>query len=1032
MDSNLNITIRVSGRQAQAQIRAVSGEIKQLQAMVGKQMPTIAATSPWSPAVAKRQAAAAASAAQQAATAQARVVKQAATQSHRQMVAASKAQHAHQMAIWRQQQAQHKAHLASIHAQQAGANKKAITQQKAHAAQMKTMGGLTPLGFAANVSKSALINAGKNINWVGRQLTYNFTLPLALAGAGLFKFSMDLVKSRTQIRKVYGDIGDDVGMLDAELNALNTSFELLSSRFGVHQVEVLEIASAWAAAGSAGSGLAENVRATLETMVLGDIDAQEAVEGLIAIQAQWGFSTARTIESAVGPVSELTLQLSYLNAIENATGISTGGLIDVIQRAGGVARTSGASLRELAAMAAALVPATGDAAQAGTALRSMISALMSPTAQATEAMRLMGIVVTDESWMGAPITEKMRIMAAHFEDLSDAQQGVVSQFIATKWQVSRFDILMREIQNPLGFFNKALEVTADDTEALKIRQRELMEVLESHPKQWEIMLNVMRNTLADAFLPMIPAILSIVKFITQLVQAFQDLSPETQKWILIGLTLLAVLGPITSLLGSVLTLVGLLGSAFKSAITPIVWFIKKALWPLSKALAEAALGLLRFAATALISFLAAIGPIGWIIIGVIAAVVAAVLLILHTDVEDGIWNVVKAIGEALSYIPKFFVAAFTAVWDVIKAVAAAFWQLPQMFADVFMAVMRVIGRAVSAVVEALSYLNPFARHSPSLVDNVRAGVATILDEYAKLNRIPGMVMAATAALEAFSTATSAGGRSAREIELQKKADVVSTAIPQARPAANALVQQIIALEAELPGVAAEIRNQEFVVEAWTQALERADEQVEMLEKNLSRLEDEYNAIGDAIDAATSRIDELADTPIQGLQALEDQIFNNQHAQNLLNMELLEFEKRGLTLDSIRDKYAEMAGEIEVLRGTQAELRGAGAGSDILSWYDQQIESIQAQRGEMGEVEQTITDIERRLDDLDLEQRFLDLTRAINFDPLERQIERLTENITEMPFDEIVRQIREQQAIVAQLQPQYDALGAAVEREARRR
>ena len=146
------------------------------------------------------------------------------------------------------------------------------------------------------------------------------------------------------------------------------------------------------------------------------------------------------------------------------------------------------------------------------------------------------------------------------------------------------------------------------------------------------------------------------------------------------------------------------------------------------------------------------------------------------------------------------------------------------------------------------------------------------------------------------------------------------------------------------------------------------------------------------------------------------------------MELLEFERQGITLDSIADKYARMAGELEVLRGTQEELRGAGAGSDILGWYDDQIAAINAQKQEMTGIEATIQDIEDRLDALDLEGRFLELTKAINFDPLERQIDQIVNRMTEMPFAEIVRQILEQQAIVAALEPQYAALGDQVQRE----
>ena len=1077
--SDLNITIRVAGRQAQQQLRAVSGEIKKMQSMVGKQVPKLAApSSPWSPAIAKQQAKQAAAAATQAANAAARATKQAATQSHKllmaqnaaqarakkaaaaqaqaqakasaaatartakaaaaqaqrqaaaanraavaaakardraikqaatqahkQMIALQKAQHAHQMKVWKQQTAAHKAMMAKQVAATKAANKQMAASQAASAkakAGGAGLSGLTPLGFAARVSQSPLINAGKNINWVGRQLTYNFTLPLAVAGAGLMSFTMDVIKARTQISKVYGDIRDDPAMLRAELDALNTSFELLSSRFGVHQVEVLEIAAAWAAAGSAGAGLAENVRTTLETMILGDIDAQTAVEGLIAIQAQWGFSTQKTIETATGAVSEMTLHMAELNAIENATGISTEGLIQVIQRVGGSARTAGLDFRETGALAAALVPATGDAAQAGTALRSIIASLMSPTAAATEALKLMGITVTDPSWIGQDVMGRLRLMAEHFDGLSDSQKGVVSSVIATKWQVSRFDVLMREILNPLGYFQKSLDVTEKSTEALAIRNRELNEFLESSPKRWDIMTNVMRNSLSKAFLPLIPAILSIVSLITRMIKWFTDLSPATQKWILTVLVLIAILGPLASMLGSIFTLLGLVGSAFKFLAVPIWWLIKSALFPLIETLGLVAIAFVKTAATAVGTWIAGFMPL-WLAVAIVAAVVAAILLILNTDLEEEIWDIMKSIGRAFS-------------------------QLPKIIADVFIAVVKIIWRAMAQIVEALSYLNPFARHSPSLVDNVKEGVATILDEYAKFNQIPRLIGNAVAALQMFNLATRVQGRSFRERELQEMANEGAAGNPLIQAAGNALVQDIIRLEAALPGLAAEIRTQEYVVLAWERALKAADARVEAAEEGLRALEEQYSAVGDAIADAEARISDLARTPILGLQALEDQIFANQHAQNLLNMELLEFERQGIKIEELADKYAEMAGEIELLRGMQAELREAGAGSDVLAWYDQQIAAIQAQRGEMSEVEKTIKDIEDRLEALDLERRFLDLTKAINFDPLERQIDQIVNRLTEMPFDEIVGQILAQQALVAQLKPQYEALGAAVEAE----
>jgi len=998
MDSNLNITVRVAGRQAQAELRAVGREIKQVQSMIG-QTPTIHPTSKYSPAIAQRQARLAQTAAKQAAAAQTRILNQAWKRQTAQAKIASAQQTRILTQAWNRQQVAHKQNQNQIVQQQKAANARALAQQKAHEKRMAKLGGASPLGFAKNLGASSLVNAGKNINWVGRQLTYNFTLPLALAGGALFKFAMDNEKAMTGLRKLYGNVGDDTKVLKAETDALGKSFELMSSRFGIAQAEVIGVGASWAAVGAAGVAVAEGTRATIETAILGDIELAAATEALIAVQQQWGFSTMKNGEN----VSELTLALAQLNMIENVSGAAMQDLLEVNERAGGVARTAGLSIGELGALTAALVPATGSAAQAGTALRSIISSLQAPTKASQDILAEMGVTVSDPSWLGATAIEKIQMMAEEFNDLSDAQKTVVSSTVATKWQVSRFDIVMRDILDPLGKYHTAMTAIANDSDVLKQRERELGAVLDSNPKKFDILMNVMKNTLTSAFIPMIPAIMSLVGLISELATAFSELSPQTQTWIMTALAAIAVLGPLMSLLGSTMQLLGVFGSVIKGLGVSIGWLMSKALWPLVQVLGEVGLAIGTAVLGPLAAFIAANAAVIAAIVAVIAAIVGSIVLILKTDLEDRIW-------------------------DIIQSIAKAFWELPKAIGQALMAVLRVIGAVMTGIIEALSYLNPFARHSPSLVDNVKAGVATILDEYSKLRRIPSMVSSAANALTAFSTATDSKGQSFREIELQGKANRATAASPEAGASANNLVQQIMRLESTLPDLEREIAAQERVVDNWTQALKQADDQIAVMERSLSTLEAQYDSIGDAINAANDKIGSLVDTPIQGLGALEDQIFANTHAQNLLNMELLEFERRGVSLDSIRDKYAEMAGEVETLRGTQAELRNAGAGSDILSWYDDQISAIGEQKKEMGAVEDQIEAIQGKLDALDLEQRFLELTKAINFDPLERQIDKIANRMVEMPFDEIVRQIREQQGIVDALAPQYEEIGNQVERE----
>src|SRR5690606_2321304 len=126
---------------------------------------------------------------------------------------------------------------------------------------------------------------GKNLQWTGRQLEFTFTLPLVLAGAAATKWALDNERAMTGVRKVYGDGTESAKQLRDETDARARSFELLSSRFGMNQAEVIDIGANWAQAGSAGVALAKATRLTMEAMILGQMDAAQATEGLIAVQA---------------------------------------------------------------------------------------------------------------------------------------------------------------------------------------------------------------------------------------------------------------------------------------------------------------------------------------------------------------------------------------------------------------------------------------------------------------------------------------------------------------------------------------------------------------------------------------------------------------------------------------------------------------------------------------------------------------------------------------------------------------------------
>lgn len=1007
---------------------------------------------------------------------------------------------------------------------------------------------------------------GKNMQWVGRQLEFNFTLPLVYAGYQATKWALQNEKASIQVKKVYGDLSFSQERINSETAALSKSFELLSNRFGVNQKEVIDVAAAWASAGSAGRGLAENTRATMEAMIIGDMEAAEATEALISIMSAYRISSKKGADGT----SELGAVLADLNIIENQTSIRFSGLIDVLQRAGGSAAQAGVDIRHLSAMAAALVPTTGSAAQAGNSLRTMISRLQAPTRDTIDVLEKMGISVMSNEWLGKTATQKIEFMADKFLKLSSANQTLVSSVVASRWQVNRFARLMEDIGSKTGYYQKALDATSDTAKAngditrqQAVYWRELSTVLDSNPKKFEILTNTIKNSLTSAILPLLPAISSVISSISIMATQFSELDPQTRKYIVFGLAFLAITGPIVRLTGAWVLLLSQVGKGFFYAGKGLVWFVRNAsvgifkllqmmlgnliggstVWTTTWGKAEMGrvqatnmanqaiiisnetaagasagaagaagsawvrsawaawvawnafldsfgIGMGAAAATAAGSqaaIPAAAAPMAALTAGIwtsevttvattqaigmgaaassqalvpIAAAGAAsatvsiwaraltvmralftrVGVILMTAVEGAVASVAMALGIPFWTAAAIIAAAVAAIIvildddlrqnaiDIFQAIGRGIVALPRIFGDALAAVARVVAGWIRQIVDLLSYLNPFQRHSPSLVDSVRAGVATILDHYSSLKRIGPMLMGAARAHEAFNAAVAATQAGFAATERGRQREVVAEVAPHAVPSFDALGGQVDALKSVLPGMAAIIDAQNTVTARWQETVDRLNASLERETAVLDDLQAQLSAVESAMDEAQTALTDLGNVNLPGMQAMEDQIFANEQAQKQLRLEILRMEEAGQSVDSLRDKMAALAGWIELLGGEREDLRLAGAGSDVLAVYDQEIAALEAQRQAMQEQGDAVADIEKSLADLQRQAEILDLEKSLSFDGPLREIDQMIDGLNEMPFDDIVAEIQKQKSILATLQPQYDTLTAAVKRQ----
>ena len=838
---------------------------------------------------------------------------------------------------------------------------------------------------------------GSQTQWAGRQLQTNFTLPVMLAGGLATKWALENEQAMTRVAKVYGELDLNSDQKIAELEALGRAFEALSNHFGVQQKEVLNIAAEWAAAGAAGRGLAEGVKNTLETMVLGEIDAAKATKALIAIQAQYDLNT-----------QQLSQTIGELNIIENQTGASLGDLIDGFSRAAGMANLVGVDTRHLGAMIAALTPAAGSAANAGNGLKTVFARLVAPTKEAREILHAVGLETDALAWKNANATQKLEAINKAYYEHSKAERGVIAQTLAGTYQVSRFAELMDSMHGEvvngtkqLSQYQKALKATADVGAYMDQKVRELNTVLESNPQKLKQVWVVLQNTLARAIIPAIPAIIMMAGMIQRLFEKFQELPPYVRKAILAFVLFAAVMGPILRVVGSFVLLGGYVAKVF-----------------FGMRVAAKALGKV-FQVVLVRGVMALIGAVP---LAIGAAIAAAVILLMQ----------IPGVSE-----------------KIVSTLRAAFNALPAAVQAPMMAVYNIVKSVVLAVYKLFSYLNPFAHHSPSLVENVTNGMSIVRDQFATITSIHDPIMKAYADIKRFSAATYDLRQGLDKISRAQDLKELIKLAPGAVDEFKALVRDLQVLTPIMERLKQEVDDQQKVVDAWQKKLDNANKALDRQQERLQELSDVAENYNNLLSEAQADLDKFANAPIQGMRAMEDQIFANEMAQKRLRLEMMNLEDVAGPVDDLKDRLSKLAGQIDFLKGEQTDLRQAGAGSDVLGFYDEQIAALEQQQGAINSTASQYDALQAQLDALQRQGERLDLEKSLNFDGLTRAIDQAARGMEEMPFDQIMAgisgakarideygaaleaantKVADQQKKVDEAQQRVDAINASYEKE----
>lgn len=386
-------------------------------------------------------------------------------------------------------------------------------------------------------------------------------------------------------------------------------------------------------------------------------------------------------------------------------------------------------------------------------------------------------------------------------------------------------------------------------------------------------------------------------------------------------------------------------------------------------------------------------------------------------------------------------------------VAGVFESLPGIVASAFTAVINVVAAAAKAIYSWLSYLNPFAKHSPSLIDQVRDGTKEIGDQYENLHKrmhgftgpkksatdhenplsvlnpytkhSPSLVESVEAGMDAIAKkyaslknlGTIFAGSDAALLKFKNDLQGVSNELdlaaleaektkilkfaPQAAGDVDMLIARIMQLEAQLPALGAAFSAEEAVVARWASRLDVVNNSLQIQQDRLTILTDTANKYKTAIDKNSADLQTILSTPIQGQKAMGDQIFANDMAQKQLNLDMLKIADSVGVTGSVTDQLAKLNGQMTLLRGKREELRQAGAGSDVLGGIDQQISSTGQQSTGLVAAAARVAVLQLALDKLQQTGSELNLEQSLKFDPLTRELTQVANGMRELPFTELL-------------------------------
>ena len=506
-------------------------------------------------------------------------------------------------------------------------------------------------------------SVGKSLTSVGTTLTKSVTVPLTgIATVGL-KTASDFESAMSNVKAISGATGEEFDELRQKAIDLGGSTAFSAT-------EVADAMTEMAKAGWNTEQIIAGMGGVLDAAAASG-ESLGTVSTIVA-NAITGFG----MEAA-----ESTQVADLLTQAANAGTIGINDLGESFKYIAPVAGSMGLSIEDVTTALSAMSMSGIIGSQAGTSLRGVLTRMVKPTDQVAAAMNELGIVLTNSDGTFKSLDQILSEMRGSFSGLTDEQKTYYAATLAGQDGMSgllsllnvsqeEYDEIAASMDNASGVAKETAEVMRDN---LSADVEELMGSLES-----------LAITLASLI---VPALRDFVQWLTQLVNKFAAISPETQKTILMIAGIAAAIGPVLMVLGKLTSSIGSIITTFGKIP-----------------------GAIAKAKSAFTAVSAAIGGISAPVVAVVAVIgvlIAAFVNLWKTNEEfrnkmTAIWDGIKSKFEsfaqgivdrlnALSFDFENFGEVVKAIWDGFCSLLAP------IFEGVFNQVSVILGSVLDAL-----------------------------------------------------------------------------------------------------------------------------------------------------------------------------------------------------------------------------------------------------------------------------------------------------------------------------------------------